>query len=139
MTASPAPSPTRTLPARPPDGFWRHHRHYFWYVLFAGTGFVLSVICLLLLIGLHALAGGISAWQTYLAVLRSPPLVAIDLFLLSGLLYFAIRFLWVGVKIPTVRLGSVPAPPAGLVCTAHFAGFIALTLVLLILFSGVVV
>jgi fumarate reductase subunit C len=129
----------RTLPPRAPDGFWRENRRYFWYVLFAGTGFVLSLACAELLLGVWALGRGFAAWQSYLAVLRSPLLVIPNLLLLIGTLYFAVRFLWVGVKIPTVALGPVPAPPAGLILVAHFAGFTTVNLALLILLSGVIV
>ena len=137
-TTASVSGPTRTLPPRAPDGFWRENRRYFWYVLFAATGFVLALDCAELLLGLWALGRGFAAWQRYLSVLGSPLLVLPNLLLLVATLYFAIRFLWVGVKIPTVALGPIPAPPAPVILVAHFAGFLTLNLVVLVLLSGVI-
>src|SRR5262245_21091451 len=102
-----APSATRTLPARAPDGFWRGNPHYFWYVLFAGTGFVLSLASLVVLYVLSALGTDFKAWQRAQSVLASPPVLLFNLLVLVGVVYFAVRFLWVGVKIPSVQLGRI--------------------------------
>jgi fumarate reductase subunit C len=133
-----APSPTRTLPPRAPDGFPLQQRRYFWYVLFAGTGLVLSTAAAVVLYALSALAGGFASWERALGLLSSPVLVLFNLALLVGVLYFALRFLWVGIKIPSVPLGPIPAPPPELILVAHFAGFATLSLALLLVFSGVV-
>jgi fumarate reductase subunit C len=132
-------SVTRTLPARPPDGIWMKNPHYRWYILFAATGFVLTLVCVELLFAFGALGRGYAAWNSYLSVLSSPPLVLLNFLLFVGLLFFALRFLWVGVKIPTVALGPIPAPPAPLILVAHFGGLFALTLVILVVFSGFLV
>jgi fumarate reductase subunit C len=110
--------------------------HYRWYILFAATGFVLSLVSVELLLGFAALGRGYAAWAGFLSVLSSPPMVLLNFLLFVGLGFFAIRFLWVGVKIPTVALGRIPAPPAPLILVAHFGGLIVLTLAVLILFSG---
>ena len=127
---------TRTLPARAPDGFWRGNPRYFWYVLFAGTGLVLTAAGLVLLAGLRAL-GSFETWRAFLGLLASPPALALNFLLFAGILYFAIRFLWVGVKIPSVQLGPIPAPPPVLILVGHFGGLLTLSLAVLAIFSGV--
>ena len=45
----------------------------------------------------------------------------------------------VGAKIPSVRLGPLPAAGMGLILVMHFAGLVTVSLVLLLILSGVVV
>ena len=134
-----ASSPTRTLPARVPDGWWREHPRYRTYVLFAATGFVLIGVNLLLLAGISALSTNVAAWQGYLETLGSLPGLVLVGALLIGTLFFALRWLRVGAKIPAVRLGPLPAPSVELILIGHYAGFVSLTLVILLLLSGVVI
>jgi fumarate reductase subunit C len=129
---------TRTLAARPPDGFWTKHPRYFWYVLFAATAIPLAIAAVIVLVALSALGGGAQSWETFLNVLASPPMVLLDLLLLVGILYFSLRFLIVGVKIPAVKLGPVPAFPPVVYLVAHLGGLAALSLVVLVLFSGAI-
>ena len=132
------PSATPTAPARAPDGWWTGHPRYRNYVLFAATGAVLSTACVVLLLGIRALGQGNAAWQSYLAQLGSVPGQLLCWFLLFGILFFSLRWLRVGVKIPLVRLGLLPAPPEGVIWVAHFAGLFALTALLLLIVGGVI-
>src|SRR5262249_15638424 len=102
------------------------------------TAFTLAGACIELLFGLSALRSGFAAWNGFLGVLRSPPLVLFNLFLLVGIAYFALRFLWVGIKVATVAIGPVPAPPAPVIMVAHYGGLLVVTLVVLVLFSGAI-
>ena len=139
MSARVAGSPvTRTLPARKPDGFPLQHGRYFWYVLFAATGLVLTVASIELMCAIGALASGFTAWQGLLGVLRSPLVLLFNVAVLVGVLYFALRFLWVGVKIPSVQLGPIPAPPPPVILVAHFAGLLVVSLAVIVVLSGVV-
>ncbi len=134
-----AASSTRTLPARMPDGWWREHPRYRTYVLFAATGFVLIGVNLLLLAGVAALSTSVAAWQGYLEVLGSLPGLVGVAALLIGTLFFALRWLRVGAKIPAVRLGPLPAASMGLILVVHYAGFVTLTLLIVVLLSGLVI
>ncbi len=134
MTGS-APS-TRMAPARPPDGWWMGHRRYRSYVLFAATGGVLAVGCIVLLFGIHALGQGPEAWKQYLVALGSPAGTALASLLLVGTLFFSLRWLRVGIKIPQVAIGPLPAPPAALIGLMHYAGLAGLTALLLGILSG---
>lgn len=136
MTGS-AP-PTRMAPPRPPDGWWAGHPRYRSYVLFAATGAVLAVGCIVLLFGIHALGQGRAAWEQYLAALGSPAGTGLASLLLIGTLFFSLRWLRVGVKIPQVALGPLPAPPAAAIGFLHFAGLLGLTTLLLLILSGVI-
>ena len=134
-----AESPTPTLAPRPPDGWWMGHARYRRYVMFAATGFVLAAVNVLLLVGIRALATSAAAWQAYLAFLARPVGVAIVVALLAGTLFFAVRWLRVGQKVAALELGPLPAPSMTLLLIANFAGFVTISLVLLVLLSGVVV
>jgi fumarate reductase subunit C len=136
--APPTAFSTRTLAARPPDGFWTKHPRYFWYVLFAATAIPLAIASVILLFALNALSGGAQSWEGFLGVLASPPMVLLDLLLLVAILYFSLRFLIVGVKIPAVKLGPVPAFPPVVYLAAHLGGLATLSLVVLVLFSGAI-
>jgi fumarate reductase subunit C len=134
--AAPRSGPTRTLPARAPDGFPFAHPRYRWYVLFAATGLPLAVACVLLLLGVSALGEGSAAWARYLALMASPPMLVLSVAVFVAVLYFAIRFLWVGRKIPGVRLGPVPAMSFEVAAVLHFVGFAKLFGLIVILLSG---
>ena len=136
MTAA---SPTRTLAARRPDGWWLQHPRYRLYVLFAATGLVLAAVNAVLLFAIAALANGFDAWLAYLEALGSIPGLLLTLLLLLGTFFFSLRWLRVGAKIPAVRLGPLPAPSMTIVAVGHFAGLVTLTALLLIFLSGVVV
>jgi fumarate reductase subunit C len=127
---------TRTLPARAPDGFPFAHPRYRWYVLFAATGLPLAVSCVLLLLAVRAISQGSQAWAQYLALMASPPMLALSIATFVAVLYFAIRFLWVGRKIPGVRLGPVPAMSFEVAAFAHFVGFVKLFVLVVVLLSG---
>jgi fumarate reductase subunit C len=107
-------------------------------VLFAGTGLLLAVDALLLLEAVGALARGPEAWAALLASSRSGLGLGVGLFLLVGTLFFSVRWLRVGVKVPTVRIGVIPEPPAPLVYVAHFGGLALCTGVVLLLLAGVI-
>lgn len=130
---------TKTLPARVPDGWWTGHTRYRYYMLFGMAGGLLAVVSLVLLAGVRALAGGADAWAGYQALLGSPPGLLLSAVLLVSTGFFAMRWLRVGVKVPQVALGPLPAPAGWLILIAHFAGLVTISLVILLLLSGVVV
>ena len=130
---------TATLPARLPDGWWTGHRRYRSYMLFTATGIVLVAVNVVLLLAIRALAAGAQAWASYLAALGSPPGLLVTIALLLGTLFFAVRWLRVGAKIPGALLGPLQGSTVPLILAAHFAGFVTISLVVLVLLSGVVV
>ena len=131
-------SPTRTAPARPPDGFWTAHPRYRNYVLFSGTSIVLVLDALIFLRAVQALGEGPAAWASFQATMGSLPAVVLSGLLLIGTVFFSIRFLRVGVNVFTVRIGVLPAPPAPVVFVGQFAGLVGLTALLLLLLGGVI-
>lgn len=130
--------PFEMLPPRLPDGWWAGHSRYRRYVLFAGTGALLWTSALILLRGVAALAEGARAWQAYLANLASGLGVVLMALLLVGALFFAIRWLRVGVKVATVGIGPIPSAPAPLVYALNFGGLAALSSLLLLILGGVI-
>lgn len=132
-------SSTPTLAAREPDGWWTGHPRYRNYVLFAATGIVLSIVNVLILLTVSAAAQGAAAWTRVLGVLGSPLGLLVSAFLLLATLFFAIRYLRVGAKIPVVRLGPIPAPNMTLVLVLQFAGFITVSLAVIVALSGIIV
>ena len=132
-------SVTRTLPARAPDGWWTGHTRYRNYVLFAMTGFDLALASIVLLLAVRALAGGLAAWTEFLAMLASPPVMLVMLFILLGVGYFSIRFLIVGAKPLQVAIGPLPRPGAGLINTLHVGGVVSIgALLALLLLTAVI-
>ena len=95
-----AAAPTPTLPARAPDGYRFRFSNYRNYVLFAATSLFMAVACIILLVGVNALANGEEAWNAYRAGLGSPVMLLLSSVVLIFTLYFALRFGWVGRKIP---------------------------------------
>jgi fumarate reductase subunit C len=139
MSVAQAPgSPTRTSPARAPDGFPFSHTRYRWYILFGATGLVLAVDALVLLRAVQVLGQGPAAWDGFVASFASPLGMILGAVLVVGTLFFAFRWLRVGVKVPTVRIGSLPAAPAPVVLVAHFVGLVVFTALALLLLGGII-
>ena len=132
-------SSTPTLAAREPDGWWTGHTRYRNYVLFAATGIVLSVVNVLILATVAAADRGAIAWENLLGSLGSPIGLLFSAFLMVATLFFAIRYLRVGAKIPAVRLGPIPAPNMTLVLVGQFVGFITVSIALIVALSGMIV
>ena len=130
---------TKTLPARAPDGWWTAHTRYRYYMLFGMAGGLLSVVSLILLAGVRALAGGAEAWAGYQATLGSPLGLLGSAVLMVSTGFFAMRWLRVGVKVPQVAIGPMPAPAGWMILILHFAGLVTISLTLLLLLSGAVV
>ncbi len=130
---------TRTLPRRLPDGWWLQHPRYRTYVMFAATGIVLSIVNVVLLLGVGALATSVAAWEAYLAALGTIPGLLFVLLLLLATVFFALRWVYVGRKIPGAKLGPMPAVSMTVALIANVAGLVTLWLVVLVLLSGVVV
>jgi fumarate reductase subunit C len=130
--------PTPTAAPRAPGGFWLAHSRYRSYVLFAASGLVLAIDCLILLRGVQALAGGVSAWQAYLAALATPGGIVATWLLLVSTLLFALRWLRVGAKIPPLPLGLLFSLPTAFFLVGQYAAFAALSALLLLILSGVI-
>ena len=138
-----AAAPTPTLPARAPDGYPFRFSSYRNYVLFAATGPFMAVACIILLVGVNALAKGEEAWNAYLAGLGSPFMLFVSGVVLIFTVYFALRFGWIGRKIPAggkigrIRLApaAIPMPLLGL---ALHGVFVTLWLVVLLVLGGAI-
>jgi fumarate reductase subunit C len=130
--------PTPTAPARAPDGFWLQHPRYRSYVLFAGTGLILAIDALILLRGVGALGQGIAAWRAYLAALGTPVGIVASWLLFLSTLFFSIRWLRVGAKIPPVPLAFLLSLPRPVFLIGHYATLVALSALLLLVLSGVI-
>jgi fumarate reductase subunit C len=130
--------PTPTAPARPPAGFWLEHPRYRRYVLFGGTGLVLAIDALIVLRGVRALGEGIAAWEAYLAALGSPIGIAICWLLFLTTLFFSIRWLRVGAKIPPVPIPFLFSLPPAVFLVGHYATLAVLSALLLLILAGVI-
>ena len=137
--ASATQEKTRTAPARVPDGYWKEHPRYRRYVLFAATGVPLWFAALAVLGVLRATGVGFSEWEAYMGTMASPLWLVVNAIALAMVCWFSIRWLIVGIKIPGVRLGPIPAPPDAAVAVAQFAGLGALTAIIVIVLCGVVI
>ncbi len=131
-------APTRTAPARLPDGWWFAHPRYRTYVLFAGTGIVLMLDGLALILGLRALGRGVVSWQAYLAAWASPPGVVAAWLLFLGTLFFSFRWLRVGAKIPPAPFKLLLRLPTAFFLVGQFATLGLLTIVVLLILAGVI-
>ena len=132
------PAPTRTAPARPPDGFFLEHPGYRLYMLFSATGLIVALDALILLHATSSLGEGPEAWASFQQVFQSAIGITYAFILFTATLFFAVRFLWVGVRVFTVRIGALPAPPAALVLVGQFAGLIGGSALVLLILAGVI-
>lgn len=74
---------------RPMQGWWRRNAWFREYMAHEATAFAVALYALLLLAGLWALGSGSAAWASWLALLRSAPMLALHGLLLIGIAYHA--------------------------------------------------
>lgn len=129
---------TPTAPARAPDGWWLQHPRYRAYVLFAATGWILAIDVLIVLHAIRALGRGAEAWRAFLASLASPVGIAFSWLLFLSTLFFALRWLRVGAKIPPFPSALTFSLPVGFYWAGHLATFALLSLALLLILAGVI-
>jgi len=133
---------TRTAAPRVPEGWFTGHHRYRNYILFGFTCVPMLVGTAMLLWGVCALGRGAEAWNAYLAALASPLAITTTLIVLGFTLYFAIRWSWVGRKIPAgAKIRGMPiAPPAPM--PVHgilpLGGFVLVWIVTLLALGGVI-
>lgn len=133
---------TRTAPPRVPSGWFVGHYRYRNYVLFGFTCVPMLAACAFLLWGVCALGRGSEAWSAYLAAMATLPALATSVLALVFTLYFAIRWSWVGRKIPAGAkiMGFPIAPPAPMPLHGilPLGGFVTLWIVVLLILGGVI-
>lgn len=129
---------TKVLPSRVPDGWWTGHTRYRNYVLFAGTGVVLALVNVVLLIAVSAVGQGSEAWGEFLGAVGSVPGLIVMVFLFIGTAFFGFRWMRVGAKLAAVKLGPLPAISPTIALIAQMGGLFALFGVVLFLLSGAI-
>ena len=72
---------------RPMTGWWRKNPYFVEYMVHEGTAFVVAIYAVIVLIGVFALGRGEIAWNAWLAVLKSVPMLIVHAALLLGMLY----------------------------------------------------
>jgi fumarate reductase subunit C len=130
--------PTPTAPSRAPDGFWLGHARYRSYVLFAGTGLILALDVLILMRAARALGEGSAAWQAFLAGFAGPVGIVAAWLLFLSTLFFSIRWVRVGAKIPPLPFGLLFGLPSAVFLIGQYATLVLLSAVLLLVLSGVI-
>jgi len=72
---------------RPMRGWWKRNPYYLRYLAMEATSILIALYALLLLLGLWRLAQGEAAYESWLAMLRSPPSIALHAILLPVFAY----------------------------------------------------
>jgi fumarate reductase subunit C len=133
-----AASPPGTAPPRPPDGFSLANPQYRQYLLFTTTGIFLALDALILIRGVAALGEGPEAWNAFLDTFRSALGIVVGTMLILITLFFSMHWLRIGGRVPTVRIGALPAPSEPLSLVAHFGGFVLISALALLVLGGIV-
>ena len=84
-----SPADKRRGYTRPMHGWWRRDPFFTRYMLREATAFGVLIYAIILAIGVVRLAQGESAWNGWLAALRSPGFVALHLVLLAAMVIHA--------------------------------------------------
>jgi fumarate reductase subunit C len=86
--------------------WWKSHPFYRFYMLREATVLPLILFTLFLTFGLGALVKGPEAWQTWLAFMANPLVVAINIVALAGSLLHAQTFFSMMPQVMPLRLGG---------------------------------
>jgi len=86
--------------------WWKSHPFYRFYMLREATVLPLILFTLFLTFGLGALVKGPEAWQTWLAFMANPLVIAINIVALAGSLLHAQTFFSMMPQVIPIRLGG---------------------------------
>ena len=120
------------------DGWWRRDPFFIRYMLREATAVLVVAYAAVLLFGVIRLAQGESAYERWLAALRSPWSLAFHLVLFAGLVYHTWSWFQIMPKtMPSISVGGTRVQPSMITATGLVAAALAsLALLLLLLFIG---
>lgn len=120
------------------DGWWRRDPFFIRYMIREATAVLVVAYAAVLLLGVIRLAQGESAYERWLAALRSPWSLAFHLVLFAGLLYHTWSWFQIMPKtMPSISVGGKKLQPAVITATGLVAAaLVSLVLLLLLLFIG---
>ncbi len=113
--------------------FFRHPR-YLRYMAREVTCLFIGGYTILLVVGLMRLAEGRAAWEAFLAALRGPASIVLHVLALAFALYNTVTWFNVTPKALPLQVGEEFLPDA-VVTGAHYAGWVVLSLAVLV-FGG---
>lgn len=117
---------------RPMDGWWRRDPFFIRYMIREATAVLVVAYATVLLFGVIRLAQGESAYDAWLASLRSPWSLAFHIVLLAGFVYHTWSWFQIMPKtMPSIILGGRKVQPAvitavGLLAAAALSGALLL-------------
>ena len=118
------------------DGWWRRDPFFIRYMIREATAVLVVAYAAVLLLGVTHLAQGESAYERWLAALRSPWSLALHLVLFAGLVYHTWSWFQIMPKtMPPISIGGKRLQPAVITATGLVAAALA-SLALLLLLWG---
>lgn len=118
---------------RPMGGWWRRNPYFVRYMLREGTALVVAAYAVLLLAGLLCLAGGESAYNGWLALLRHPLSIPLHALALAAMAYHTWSWFAIMPKtMPPVHAGGTRVPDH-VITAAGIAAAVIVTLGILLL------
>jgi fumarate reductase subunit C len=131
-----APGPTRTAPPRMPDNF-PGRGNYLGYITFGLCGFVLYAVGFLMLRTIWVLGSGEREWDRLIEGFQNPVYILFHVFCVISLTWFAIRFFGLFPKTQPPNIGRFKRPPDIFFLVALNGGFLAVSLLVIAVLSGV--
>jgi fumarate reductase subunit C len=111
--------------------WWLGHRRYVVYMVRELTSLFIGLYCAVLVIGLFRLAQGRAAWDGFVAALSSGPGVLLQMVCLVFAVYHSVTWFALTPKAMPLVMRGAPVP-GGVIVGAHYAAWIAVSLVVLI-------
>ncbi|CAH0524449.1 fumarate reductase subunit FrdC [Vibrio hippocampi] len=112
--------------------WWTKHPFYRFYMLREATVLPLILFTLFVTFGLGALVKGADAWNTWLAFMASPIVIAINIVALAGSLFHAATFFSMMPQVMPIRIKGKPIEKKTIVL-AQWAAVAAISLIVLII------
>lgn len=111
--------------------WWKSHPFYRFYMLREATVLPLILFTIFLTFGLGALVKGPEAWQTWLAFMANPLVVAINIVALAGSLLHAQTFFSMMPQVMPIRLGGKLVDKK-IIVLAQWAAVVLISLIVLV-------
>ena len=116
----------------PPTTWYFGQARYLRYMAREVTSIFIGAYCVLLVVGLHRLANGPEAWESFLLGLRGADSIVFHLLALAAAFYHAATWFNATQKAMPIQIGE-GFVPGNIISGAHYAAWAVLSVVILFL------
>lgn len=113
--------------------WWTKRLSHFRFIMRELTSLTVAFFAVVSIFFLQSLVGGPETYAQYLEKLQSPVFIILHMLALGGLIFHSITWFNLAPKAMVIKVGKKHIP-GGLIITANYAGWLIISLIIILLF-----